>query len=894
MNRTSLQFRTLAAPEIPEASTIADAIQLQAALHPKRPAIITSHQASFTFQELGEHIRSVGEQLHAAGIGSSSRVGILLPKGPEAVVFGVSIASHAISVPLNPNLTPGELNEELARLRLDAIVLPNWIDSPLSITLKDRSLGVFRAAQVVDSLSNIAVHQVCDVPPQLRKSGVPSSDSTALVLRSSGTTGAAKYIRLTHENLLTPAGKLQRWFGLSGADRSALLTPAYYAQGIKVNILTSLLLGGGVAIPTVPHPENIGEWISDLRPTWFLMNPTLAQAILKNLQSEPGESVDHSLRFIAVGAGFLADTVRMQLESILRVPVLEAYGLSEAGVMAANPAPPATHKPGTVGLISPGEVAIKDDRGGLLDSGAVGEIIVRGPSVSPGYLDDTNPPPGMIASEDGGDRWLPTGDLGIIDKDGFLTIVGRIKDVINRGGEKVAPYEIEKALLLHPAVREAVAFGVPHPRLGENVSAAVVLKPETEVTSSELQSFLHERLAPFKVPQRVHVTSTLPRTETGKIRTSELREYFSSRVHEIVPPEGDLEWLIAEIWQRLLGRTDIGVDENFFEAGGDSLMTAEMIVEVETLTRRRIPQSALQGVLTIRQLAGAILRDSPVEDELITCAKHGSGVPFFFCHGDFKYRGMWMFRLAALIDQDFPIFLLNPCQGSDAAGQITIEDMARLYVPQLLAAQPTGPFRIGGFCFGSVLAWEIAHQLTKAGRKAEFVVLIDSPSLNGRIVLHVAKQVLSLIARISPNKIREKIRIDGMRVIWNYARTTGARDRLNVWRVIRRLFVDFLRNRPLSAVSDVMIEGDPLSMDRYRRLSNYLPPFVDTELFCLVCDENAMRMDYSPSAWTNLSRVVHFKRIPGGHFTCIFTFAGELANELRQIFSTRHSDIVRS
>src|ERR1019366_1904195 len=137
MNRTSLQFRTLAAPEIPGPSTIADAIQLQAALHPKRPAIITSRLASFTFEDLGEHIRSVVEQLHAAGIGSSSRVGILLPKGPEAVVFGVSIASHAISVPLNPNLTPGELNEELARLRLDAIVLPNWIGSTPLITLKN-------------------------------------------------------------------------------------------------------------------------------------------------------------------------------------------------------------------------------------------------------------------------------------------------------------------------------------------------------------------------------------------------------------------------------------------------------------------------------------------------------------------------------------------------------------------------------------------------------------------------------------------------------------------------------------------------------------------------------------------------------------------------------------
>src|SRR5450631_3966784 len=155
MNKTSLQFRTLAAPEIPGPSTIADAIQLQAALHPKRPAIIISHLASFTFQDLGEHIRFVGEQLRAAGIGSSSRVGILLPNGPEAVVFGVSIAAHAISVPLILKLTPGELNEELGRLRLDAVVLPDWIDSPISIALKGHSLGVFHAGHIVDSLSSI-------------------------------------------------------------------------------------------------------------------------------------------------------------------------------------------------------------------------------------------------------------------------------------------------------------------------------------------------------------------------------------------------------------------------------------------------------------------------------------------------------------------------------------------------------------------------------------------------------------------------------------------------------------------------------------------------------------------------------------------------------------------
>ncbi len=789
------------------------------------------------------------------------------------------------------------MEDELPRLRLEAIILPNWTDSPFSTALKNRSLGVFNAERVVKALLGVALDQAREVPPLLRKSGIPTSDSTAVVLRTSGTTGVAKYIRVTHANLLSVANKLQRWFDLSCDDRSASMTPAYYAGGIKVNILSSLLLGGGVSIPSGSNPENLAEWISDLRPTWFYVNPTLAQAIIENLESEADRFTADSLRFVAVSSGFLSDTVRTKLESLLRVPILEFYGLSEAGVMAANPAPPARSKPGTIGLISPGEVAINDERGCQLGPGNVGEVIVRGPSISPGYLDDPNPLPGMIASEHGQDKWLRTGDLGIIDKDQFLTIVGRMKDVINRGGEKIAPYEIENALLQHPAVREAAAFGVPHPRLGENVSAAVVFKPECLATSSELQNFLKERLAPFKIPQRVFIASTLPRTETGKIKSSELRECYSKRPLEYVPPKGDVEVLIAQVWQRLLNRPDIGADENFFEAGGDSLLTTDMLLEVEAITHRRIPQSAMEAVLTIRHLAAAIMRDNPTENELVTCAKHGTGVPFFFCHGDYDYRGVYALRLANLIDRDFPIYLLNLYQDVYADGQVTVEEMARMYVPQLLAAQPTGDFRIGGFCFGGVLAWEIAHQLETAGRKVEFVVLIDSPSLNGRIALRIAKRALKLIARFSPNEIREKINVNGMSVLWDHARRIDADDRRIVWRLISKIFGSPFKTQPAKVAADVINTSDIIKpanpiLERYRSISNYLQPFVNTELFCLVCEEYAMRCDFSPVALTRLSREAHIKKIPGGHHTSITTFADELATELRQIFSTRQSGAV--
>src|SRR5215216_4180641 len=278
------------------------------------------------------------------------------------------------------------------------------------------------------------------------------------------------------------ANKMQRWFDLTAEDRCTFFAPIYHAAGLKANLLVPLLLGASIALPTSRHPANLPEWLSNLRPTWLTATPTFLQAALEQLRSVKRNELKHSLRFINSMTSYLPEAVRTELEAILGVPVLGCYGSSEAGMVAANPAPPAKRKPGTAGVISPAEVAIKDSNGELLPIGEVGEIIVRGPGVMPGYIDEAN---GVATAF--GDGWLSTGDLGFIDSENFLTLVGRTNEIINRGGEKISPYEVEKILLLHRSVREAAAFSVPHPRLGENVAAAVVLHPGTRSSSSELR-----------------------------------------------------------------------------------------------------------------------------------------------------------------------------------------------------------------------------------------------------------------------------------------------------------------------------------------------------------------------------------------------------------------------
>src|SRR5262249_36727148 len=266
---------------------------------------------------LSLQIRTVGEQLRAAGIGSSARVGIVLPKGPEVALLSLSIACHAISVPLNPVLTPTELEEEMTRLDLDALVLPSWQESAALDAAQNRSLAIFQASKAECVLPTVSLQKIREIPTSIAKSGGGSFCSTALLLRTSGTTGIVKLVPVTHRNLLECANKMRHWFSLSPNDRCACILPAYYAQGLKTAVLVPLLLGGSVALPTPEQSDNLAEWIRDLNPTWFSASPTYLQAALDRIRSRREARLEHSLRFIFSGSSYLPDSVRTELEDIL-------------------------------------------------------------------------------------------------------------------------------------------------------------------------------------------------------------------------------------------------------------------------------------------------------------------------------------------------------------------------------------------------------------------------------------------------------------------------------------------------------------------------------------------------------------------------------------------------
>ena len=850
--------------EILLSSTIGETLAGHAERDPEALAIVCPGVKPLTFGELGHHIRRIGDQLKAAGIGATSRVGIVLPRGPEAALASLAACTVASILPINPHLAAADLEAELEQGRVDALIIPAGDEVPAWAA---KAGGVFEVSRAVASFDDVALRAVTPVIRKDTSGSAVTSKSVAVIFKTSGTTGASKRVPITHENLLEMARKMQRWLKLTPADRSVCIMPIYYNAGFKATLLSPLLIGCSVAMPASTNPADFERWIGELRPTWLTAAPAFLQAIVDRLRTRTEGPLVHSLRFVLSTASYLADSVRGELQKLMGVSVLEFYGLCEAGMMTAPPIPPEPPRPGTVGRIPEGELAIRGDNGALLPAGQTGQIVLRGPSVTMGYLYDIADTPTCL--EDG---WLPTGYLGMVDAAGFLTIVGRTKEIINRGGEKVSPYDVEKALLQHPAVREAAAFAVPHPRLGENVAAAAVLHPGKQATSSELIDFIYDRLAPFQMPRQVHILPSLPVGASGKISRPQLTKAFADHVRDIALPEQPLQIQIAEIWQRYLKRSDIGLDDDFFDMGGDSLQATEMLLELEELTRQMIAPSEIRAQLTIRNLAQALVRHA-VSDQLVTRVKDGHGAPLFLCHGDFDGWGLYAFRLVELLKHDGPIFLLHS-NLDKTTGVASIEEMARQYMPHLLAAWPQGSFKLAGYCHGGLAAWEIAHQLEALGRKVDSVIMIDAFSINARSSVRGIAKALNAIGELGPQGLGKKVQDKAMPALWSGTRRLMQGDRAILWRVARKLY----GARPQASGSQQ--PSVSLRWEYYQAMSNYLPPRIDAHIVCVLCDEYASKPEYSAAAWRSLAPRVEFERVPGRHNTCITSHVAELATTL--------------
>ena len=455
------------------------------------PAIVsTSPLVVVSDKALAGQIERLSGGLRNAGLKPGDSLAIVLPNSLEFLVIFLAL-THArlIAAPLNPADKPDELRFLMEDAQVRAVVAEG---ANVAVREAAAGLGLPIWQPRVDSRG---VVELPELPQGSRTSlDAPNPDDVALFAYTSGTTGRPKCVPLTHANVLWSSRNIAEHYALTAADRSLVVLPLFHGHGLIGATLSTLASGGSVLVP--PRFSASGFWrlFGEHRATWYSAVPTIHQVLLARADSD---GAPHSgPRFIRSCSAPLAPTILTNLENRFGAPVLEAYGMTEAShQVATNPLPPLVHKPGTVGLSA--EISIIDKNGRHLAAKSSGEVVVRGPNVMHGYRN--NPEANAAAFTDG---WFRTGDIGEVDNDGYLALIGRIKELINRGGEKISPEEVEKVLLQHPAVAEAAVFGVPDPKYGEEVSAAVV--PRGAATAEQLQRYCRTRLADFKVPKRIH------------------------------------------------------------------------------------------------------------------------------------------------------------------------------------------------------------------------------------------------------------------------------------------------------------------------------------------------------------------------------------------------------
>jgi acyl-CoA synthetase (AMP-forming)/AMP-acid ligase II len=482
-------------------------------------AVVVPGRVTLTYDRLRSAVWHLAHTLGQLGLDSRDTTAICLPNGPEALTSILGAALVGRAAPLNPSLTLSELRSAFEDLDARALVLPP--DAPESTLAAWARRGPVLQV-TLDSDGRLDVQTSTD--GRVRHGHAePRSSDVALVLQTSGTTGRAKRVPLRHRQLVASAHNIVRSYALDATDVSMCVMPLFHVHGLIGSVLSTLASGGRVVLPTEPSPLAFPDLLAEHRATWYSAVPTFHQLVLASLRSRRGGARVPTLRFVRSASARLGASIE-PLEALFDVAVVEALGMTEAAhQVASNPLPPAQRKPGSVGRGTGVEVALADESGARLPLGEVGEVIIRGPNVIDGY----DAEPEVNAAAFTGDGWFRTGDLGTLDADGYLTLVGRIKELINRGGEKIAPAEVEEVLLAHPAVADAACVGVPHARWGEEVATAVV--PRQPVSQAELLAHCRRHLAEFKVPKRFLLVDIIPRSPTGKIRRRQVVELMEGR-----------------------------------------------------------------------------------------------------------------------------------------------------------------------------------------------------------------------------------------------------------------------------------------------------------------------------------------------------------------------------
>ena len=596
---------------IPNALCIYQLIKNQSEDNPEAYAILASDRSPLTYKNFITQIDNTLRTLRSLGINRNDRLAVVLPNGPEMAVSFAAIASAATFAPINPFYRLNEFEHYMRNLNPKGLIVSSEADSPARQAAKKLSIPIIDLKPTYDAGAGIfdliGKQELTPVRDSSSK-----QDDIALVLHTSGTTSHQKIVPLTNKNICISGHNIAFTLQLGSYDRCLNVMPLFHIHGLIGAILSSWTAAASVVCTSGFDPLRFFEWMDKFHPTWYTAVPTMHQAVLTHSSINKEIIGSRPLRFIRSCSAPLPKEVMVALEGQFNAPVIESYGMTEAThQITSNPLPPYPRKAGSVGIPVGTNVAIMGEGGTLISNGHIGEIIIRGQNVFNDYENNHSTDQGSFS---GG--WFCTGDLGRFDNDGYLFITGRIKELINTGGEKISPNEVDEAILKHPAIAQAITFPVPHPTLGENIAAAIVMKENILVSETEIREFVSESLATFKVPSQFIIIDEIPKGSTGKIQRMGLANKLAPYLKKIyVAPRNTVENQIADVWKDFLNIDPIGVQDNFYTLGGDSLASVAMLIEIEGRFSFKMDREIFIMTPTIETIANFIQkRDKSIFD----------------------------------------------------------------------------------------------------------------------------------------------------------------------------------------------------------------------------------------------------------------------------------------
>ena len=480
-------------------------------------ALTSENSPPLLYKDLKSFVNKIASQLAGNGISNKDRAAIVLPNGPFMASSFLTLSSYMSAAPLNPSYKTNEYEFYLKDLNPKIVIVePNSSNEVVGVA-KNLNIPVCEMKIKKDDPSGL--FNLFDIESEYQ---LPEENDEGLVLHTSGTTSRPKIVPLTNKNIYSSAENISKSLNLSEMDHCLNIMPLFHIHGLIAILAASIRSGASVCASNGFNALKFLELAKSEKITWYSGVPTMHQAILLRAEKNLELAKNLNLRLIRSSSASLPPAVFEKLNNVFGCSVIEAYGMTEAThQMTSNPLPPKKQKPGFVGIPAGPEVCIMDEKDKILDQGETGEVCIKGDNVTLGY--DNNPEANKNSFTNG---WFRTGDQGYFDQNGYLKISGRLKEIINKGGEKISPLEVDNVLMDHPLIEQAVCFGYEDKMLGEDIAAAIIVKEGKNCSETDVKTYAQEKLAKFKIPKKIFFVNEIPKGATGKLQRNVLAKNF--------------------------------------------------------------------------------------------------------------------------------------------------------------------------------------------------------------------------------------------------------------------------------------------------------------------------------------------------------------------------------